>query len=324
MTGQQASVAFSQINNLIAKHLPLGQKVFVGHDNIFPLRDPSGRSVSINQSVRLMTTFKKPVPEQYDIQPGFFCAKKTYDFFRVTETDEHALYANCRGILNASYKWTVNGTELATHNSGAFVTLPVEKSVKTPDDKKQITGNSITLNYVILDSWNKSVLYLKDTQSNGNCILNVTVSATEKAVNDAQVSADDHLSIDAISFESSEEYRKDRRRCNPLYARIDDSLYGLSKTLADLKNRPDPPSERVLLQVLEAAARVEIDAQNAARISGVSRKTLLKELQSPGALLSRDPRAGDEVLRLIKPNLQETTPEPESRDSGAAYGDSEE
>jgi hypothetical protein len=319
LTGQPAAAAFSQFNNLVAKHLPVGQKVFVGHDNIFPLRDPVGRSLSINQDLRLMTTFKHPLPESFNVQPGLFCETKAYDFFRVEETYEHGLFANCRGILNAAYRWKLNGTELTTRGKDDFITLVLERSVKTPDDKKKVTGNSITFHYVILDTWNKSILYIKETDSaGGNCLINVTVSATEAAINDTAVSLDDQLSIDALSFEPGTDYKTDRRRCNPFYARIDDSLFGLSVTLANLKNRPDPPSEKELLQVLKAAARVENDAQHAAHQSGISSKELLKELKFQGALLSNTPRVSDAILRLVRLGGSDTNQEPANDNIGVA------
>lgn len=190
--------------------------------------------------------------------------------------------------------------------------------MQTPDFQKHVTENSITLKYLILKSWNKSVLYIRDTDPDrGNCTVNVTVSATEAAMNDAQVSADDSLFINPISFEPiGDEYKNDRRRCNPFYASLDHNLHALAKMLTDLKNNPGPPPEMILGQVLDAVARVENDAQHAARTSGISRNQLLKELQFPNALLSEGPRASDEILSLIRPNLQETTSELDSDKNG--------
>ncbi len=135
-------------------------------------------------------------------------------------------------------------------------------------------------------------------------LLNVTALATEGAINDAKVSADSQLSVDPLSYEAGEEYKKDRRRCNKFYANLDDSLYSLSVTLANLKNRPDPPSEHVILEVLENVAKVEHDAQHAAHSSGITRKQLFKQLASPGALISNEVRASQEILNLVQPNLQ--------------------
>jgi hypothetical protein len=315
LTGQPATNAFSQFNNLIAKHLPFGQPVFVAQDNIFPLRDPDGRSIYMGQARRTMTINRDSNPEQYNVQAGLFCAEKSYSFFRVTETDEYAVFAGSRGILNAAFKWKLNGIELPTHGKGDTIVVPAEKSIRTPDGKIVITGNTITINYGIIDSWNKSELFIYTTESSGNCDLIATALTTEAAINDAEVSADEDVSINPISFESGVEYSNDRRRCNPFYARIDDSLYGLSTVLSNLKNRPDPPSENMIIQLIDAVARVETDAQYAAHAAGISRKELFKELQTPGALFSNEPRVSNEILKLIRPNLQDTTNEINSPDT---------
>lgn len=307
LTGQPASAAFPQFNNLINQHLPAGQNVFVAQDNIFPLRDPVGRSVSLGQARRTMTVNKSTFHEEFTIQPGLLCDKKTYSFFRITEIDELAVFANCRGLLNAGFTWQLNGVVLPVHGKAATITISAEISIRTPDGKKQITNNSIILNYGIIDRWNRSELFVYPAGSIGNCDINITALVTEAAINDAQVSVDDQLTINPISFEPSDEYIKDRRRCNPFYAQIDTSIYGLSAKLSDLKNRPDPPSEREILQVIDAVARIEKDAQHAAHSVGISRNQLLKELKTPGALLSMEPRVSDDTLRLVRPRLQEVT-----------------
>ena len=300
LTGQPASAAFTGFNGLITKHIPAGQKIFVGHDNIFPLRDPAQRTISLNQASRQLTHVKSDSPESFVVHPGLFCEKKGYDFFRISEADEYAMYANCRGILNAAYKWKLNGQELSVRNTETAITLAVEKTVRTPDDKKIDGGKSIDLHYIITDSWNKSILYFKETDIlSGNCVIKVTVSATEAAINDAPVQLDDHVSIDTISFEPGAVYIKDRKRCNPFYARIDDSLTGLSATLANLKNRPDPPGEKELLQVINAVARVESDAQAAAKHAGTTSKAVLSELRFAGVLLSGETKASPEILRTV-------------------------
>lgn len=300
LTGQPASGAFSAFNGLITKHLPAGKQVFVGHDNIFPLRDPAQRSVSVNQAMRQLTQTKSNSPESFIIQAGLFCEKKAYDFFRVVEMDEYALYANCRGILNAAYQWKLNGVNLTVHNVETAITLPADISVHTPDGKRIAGKKTIDLHYVIQDNWNKSILYLKQTDgASGSCTLIATVSATEAAINDAPVQLDTQLFIDTISYEPGAIYVMDRKRCNPFYAKIDDSISGLSATLANLKNRPDPPGEKELLQVIDAVARVESDAQAIGQHSGRSSKAVLSELRFPGVLVSADPIASPEILRTV-------------------------
>ena len=300
LTGQPASGAFTGFNKLITKHLPAGQKIFVGQDNIFLLRDPAQRTLSINQASSQLSSVRSAIPSSFVVQPGHFCEAKAYDFFEISETYEYAVYAFCRGILQGSFKWQLNGQDLAVHNTISPVTLGMQKSIRTPDGQKVAAGNSIDLLYTINDSWNRSILYFKETDfPSGNGVIEVTVSVTEAAINDAPIQLNEHVSVDTISFEPGTAYIKDRKRCNPFYAAIDDSLSGLSATLANLKNRPDPPGEKEFLQVINAVGKVESAAQGAAKHAGVTSKSVLSELRFSGVLMSADAKASPEILNIL-------------------------
>lgn len=304
LTGQPSGNAFTQLSALINRHYPLGSpKVTVGRDNIFPLREPAGRSVYTGQSQRLLTSQQAKDPEYFNVKPGLFCPEKNYAFYRLTEKDEYAVFAGSRGIFNAAFTWKVNGVVLPTRNKMDSVTVAVPRSIRTPDGKTLVTGKAIVLNYGIIDNWNKSELFIYPADSDSNCELNVTIEVTEAAVHDAAVSGAADVGVDPVSFTAGADFIKDRRRCNPFYATISDSLRDLSKALFDAKNRPDPPpDERLIAQILDIAARVQSDAQKAAKSAGVSQKEVLKELQHPGALFSSEAVVAKEVESFIAPN----------------------
>jgi hypothetical protein len=145
-------------------------------------------------------------------------------------------------MANAAFRWTVEGVEVPVRGTWTNVTLNSPLTVKNPDGTTTNVAAAVTLQYRILDVWNGSVLYLKALNWSGNCELKVTVAAKEAAANEAEVTAEESVSLTTVTWAPAVEIKKAWKRCNPFYARVNDTFWYLTERLSDLKNRPDPPS----------------------------------------------------------------------------------
>jgi hypothetical protein len=142
-------------------------------------------------------------------------------------------------------------------------------------------------------------LFLKNTDIRGNCSVTLGVFCEELGiVNDPQTSTtyDDDLLVVTWS-DANDQLSKDRRRCNPFYANVDKSFWGLSAALSDAKNRPDPPSERGLKQIIDAVSVVLEAAGQYAEGAHLTRAEVLQQLNVPGALRSPFEPLSDRSLR---------------------------
>jgi hypothetical protein len=104
--------------------------------------------------------------------------------------------------------------------------------------------------------------------------------------------------LEAVTWsDANDQLSKDRHRCNPFYATVDKSVWGLTAALSDVKNRPDPPSERGLKQVIDAVAVVLKAAGEYAEGANLTSAEVLKQLNVPGALRSQYEPLSDRSLR---------------------------
>jgi len=164
-------------------------------------------------------------------------------------------------------------------------------TVKNPDGTVSNVSNSVTFQYGILDIWNASVLYLKTLNWNGNCDLKVTVAAKEAAINEAEVTADESVGLTTVTWKPGEEIKKAWKRCNPFYAEVNHSFWYLTEKLSDVKNRPDPPSERTVQEIVQAVEQVQKAVEQYARAGHQSQAEVLRQLGTPDGLQSAYPVA---------------------------------
>jgi hypothetical protein len=125
----------------------------------------------------------------------------------------------------------------------------------------------------------------------------VKAFAHEASANDADVSAAEPVGLDGVWWEAGEEMKKAWQRCNPFFANVDKSLWGLSKVLGDLKNRPDPPSDRSILKVVESVQELSKAVAQYARAGNLSEAEVWKQVGTPGALRSGFAPPDDADLR---------------------------
>ena len=305
VTGQPASNAFGALNSLLQKHIGINTiSNNMRRDNIFPLFDPPQRSVQLTVAGPIdKGTSIDPAPVPFLVKPGIACREENFDFFRQRQQVEVPIFARARGTANASIRWSIEGVDVTVRNAWTNLSINNPVTIKNPDGKTQTIANFVNFNYMIADSWNGSVLYLRSIVTNGNCILNITAAAQEAALKDAEVSATDNASLDTISWLPGPAIKKAWKRCNPFYARVDTTLWGMTARLSDLKNRPDPPSERTIAHIVEAVHQLDAAVAQFAQGANLTTAQVWKQIAGPGGLRSAD--APPPEVDLTRPPVAE-------------------
>jgi hypothetical protein len=302
LTGKPASSAFDGFSKLIDAHADPKGKTFAAIDNIFPLYDVPRRTVSLSPGNPVVQIpVPDPTPHSFPIKPGFFCPEKPYDFLETRSIVEAPFYAHSTGLLNAAFAWQIDGNNISMPSGGGWgsINLNTPVTVRNPDRTVTTIANSTTLRYFIRYSWNGTELFLKNTDIRGNCSVTLGVFCAEQGIaNDPQTMTTGAGDLEAVTWSDANDHlSKDRRRCNPFYANVDKSIWGLTAALTDVKNRPDPPSERGLKQVIDAVAVVLNAAGQYAEGAHLTRAEVLQQLNVPGALRSQFEPLSDRSLR---------------------------
>jgi hypothetical protein len=164
--------------------------------------------------------------------------------------------------------------------------------IKNPDGTSTNVSNQVTFQYGILDQWNFSALYLKTLTTDGNCELPVTVAAREVAnPGEAEATADESVSLITIIWAPGDEITKARKQCNPFYARLNDTFWYLTDRLIDLKNRPDPPTERGVREIVQVVAQAQKEVALFEGAGDLTEAEVWQQLGTSGGLRSLDPVA---------------------------------
>ncbi|MHC2707818.1 hypothetical protein ACVIWV_007110 [Bradyrhizobium diazoefficiens] len=259
-------------------------------DNIFPLLDAAHRSIQTTQGDSIdKGHFDEPSSTSFVVKPGLMCPSSAYDFFKHEQLVEQPIFAVARGMANARFDWSIDDVPAPVHGSWTQLTVNSPLTIKNPDGTVTTVANTTTLLYGILDVWNESVLYLKTLNWNGNTDLNVKVFAREAVELDGDVSADESVSLIAVTWTAGEELKKARKRCNPFYAEVNDSLWHLTEKLSDLKNRPDPPYERAVQEIVNEVERLQKAVDRYSQAGGQTRSETWRQLGNRGELRSIDP-----------------------------------
>jgi hypothetical protein len=240
------------------------------------------------------------VSVKFNVKPGLLCPVASYDFFRQREQLEQPVYARARGLANASFRWIINGVEVSVRNNWTNVNVKAPVTVRNPDNTTTMVAPSVTIQYGILDSWNGSVLYIKTLTTNGNFQLQIMATAREAVINDAEVSSTADVDLRTISWAPSDKLREASKRCNPFYAKIDATLWGLSARLSDLKNRPDPPAERTIKQIADSIHELDVAVSQYAEAGGMTVREVWTQIGAPGGLRSANALAKDVDLTRLR------------------------
>jgi hypothetical protein len=302
LTGKPASSAFDGFSKLIDAHADPKGKTFAALDNIFPLYDVPRRSVSLEPGDPVsQIPVPDSKPQSFPIKPGLFCPEKPYEFLATRNIVEAPFYAHSIGMLNAGFAWQIDGNNISMPSGGGWGTINLNTpvTVRNPDGTVTPISNSTTLRYFIRYNWNGTELFLKNTDIRGNCSVTLDVFCAEQGIaNDPQTTTTGPGDLKAVTWgDYNDQLSKDRRRCNPFYATIDKSFWGLTAALTDAKNRPDPPSERGLKQVIDAVSVVLEAADKYAEDAHLTRAEVLQQLNVPGTLRSQYEPLSDRSLR---------------------------
>jgi hypothetical protein len=315
VTGQPASAAYGAFNGLLQAHIGATTTNNMLRDNIFPLLDVKYRSIQ--------TTVPDPIDKGHmtdaglvlwDVKPGIMCPVAGYAFYRHHEQVEQPVFARARGMANAAFRWMIEGVEMSVHGQWTNAAVVTPFTVKNPDETKTNVGNAVTFQYGIVDVWNGSVLYLKTVSWNGNCELKVTVAAKEAVANEAEVTAEESVGLTTVTWVPGEEIKKAWKRCNPFFARVNDTFWYLTEKLSDAKNRPDPPSERGVREIVHAVEQVQKAVARYAKAGHQAEAEVWRQLGTSSGLRSADPvPAAVDMTRL---RLRDAGPGQGPRDDG--------
>ena len=283
--------AYNAIDSLLQAHIGSSTTNNMPRDNIFPLLEPQFRSIQTNQRDPIdKGDLTDPVAVSWEVKPGLMCPKAPYDYYRQHQLVEQPVFALARGTANAAFRWTIEDVEVPVRGQWTNVTINSPLTIKNPDGTTTNVANQVTFQYGIVDTWNFSALYLKTLDWNGNCELKVTAAAREQAMpGEEEATADESVSLTTVTWAPTEETKKAYKRCNPFYARVNDTFWYLTEKLSDLKNRPDPPSERVVREIVQAVEQVQKSVTLFAKAGHLKEAEVWRQLGTPGGLRSEDP-----------------------------------
>lgn len=292
LTGQPASEAYGNFNALLQAHIGGATRNNMGRDNIFPLLEVNRRSIQITVNLpRDMGHVTDPTPVSFEVSPGGVCPEGMFDFWRQKELVEVPVFARAYGMANAAFRWMIEGVEVSVRNNWTILTMDIPLTVKNPDGHIDEISTSVTFQYYILDIWNGSVLYLKTLSWNGNCTLKVAVAAREAAITEAEGTAEESVDLTTVTWTPGDDFKKASARCNPFFAEMNHSFWYLTQKLSDIKNRPDPPSERTAQEIMWAVEQVQKAVVQYARAGNQSPTEILRHLGTPDGLQSAYPVA---------------------------------
>jgi hypothetical protein len=308
LTGNPAASAFGAFIALLQKHIGNVTNNNMLRDNIFPLLDPNLRSVDISLGDPIdKGHFTDSNAVAFELKASMIaCIPGKYDFFRQHQQVEQVVYARAIGMANASFRWSIEGVGVAVRGKWTNITINKAVWVKNPDGKTQTVANALTFQYAIADSWNASALYLKTLTTNGNCLLNVSAAAQEASVKDAEVSATREVGLFTVEWLPGAGIKNSWKICNPQYARLDKEIWKLTTQLSDLKSLAGHPSERTLVEIVDAVHGLDEAVAQYAKAGHMTTAEVWNQLGRPGRLRSADAPALEPDLRLLVPKVKQS------------------
>lgn len=276
----------------------------MSQDNIFPLRDPGKRALFTQQGwPTLIHPVRDANPQSFKVKPGLICPADVYDFNVDRELIEVSEYIRAYGFMSAVFGWSINGIALPVRNRWDTLTLAINFATRTPDGKIFTTTATVDLRYIVVDTWNKTALFVKNTSMPGNCSLAISVLAREAALpNEPTIHVEDSLDMIIVSYAAGERLKKDRKRCNVEFVGVDNRATALVKVIQLFKNLPDPPPVQTVIRALEAAHQVEEALAKASHSSGLTRAELLREFRIAGTIAFADAGVSEAPAATIKPS----------------------
>jgi hypothetical protein len=139
--------------------------------------------------------------------------------------------------------------------------------------------------------------------------MHIAVAIRERALQDPEVSASEDVSLDAVQWLPSEAFKKASQKCNPFYAAVDKSFWGLTLALSDLKNRPDPPSERAVFHIVESVQLFNASVVQFATAANITSAEVFKQIGAGVSFRSAiAPEPETDLAQLASPPPDEPPP----------------
>src|SRR6202035_4227444 len=99
-------------------------------------------------------------------------------------------------------------------------------------------------------------------------------------------SSTEDVDLITVSWVPSDELKANWKHCNPVYTRIDTSLWGLSERLSDLKNRPDPAPDWTIRQIAETVHELDAAVSQYAEAGNMTTREVWTQIGTPEGLRS--------------------------------------
>lgn len=319
LTGEAKEAGYVEFNALLQAHVGSATTNSIPRDNIFPLRDIPFRSLEATEAAPIdKGEFTDPHPVSFTLKQGIACRPAAYDYFRHHILEEQPIFVRARGMANARIDWAIAGLQPGSTTIGAWTTVTVATpvTVKNPDGGEVIVANQVTFQYATASAWNSLAVYLKPITWNGNCTLNLTFSAHEVAFPaEAVTTITDDPTLDTVDWIAGAAAAEARRKCNPYYARLNNTFWYLTAALADVKNRPDPgPVESEVAKVVRAVELLQKAVAQYSRAGHLSEAETMHQLQLPGALRSQNAPAAEIDMTRVQLSKRPLAPQNQNRE----------
>lgn len=248
---------FVTMNNLLLKHY--GKVVQLATNNPFPLYDAKDRKVLF--SYTKSATSHLGAPGIAHVAPFFNCPAKDYNYNQVIRTVTQSVTASTVGFGVPDFVWKIQGLKQLASSSTGVVTVPMAiPDPNHPIVPKQTTGD-MTFSYTRNESGalnsKTSTLTVTNTDFNGDYTVDISCDVTEQQEGSVNpVTADQGLDFDALGIQYEPRYYSDQAACEKAFENAISHLPRLQREIQIIKTLPDPPSERTLGRVLEAAQAI--------------------------------------------------------------------
>lgn len=296
-----ASNAFGGFAVTLQAHAPAGTPVTVARDNIFPLNDSHNRALTL---IELTSSSSDAGPafgtRAVTRKAGIFCPERDYTYTTELNRVTESFKAAARGFLQATFTWKIGDVLLNVHAKVANATVPVTVTDTALDAVVPVPG-FLTIDYVISDTANGSVLQIRNQDFPGNVELDVSVSAVEAlAPGDAAIGRDLVSGLALFDYRLDPQWGIDLLRCNPQpILEIDQYVAEISDWVLVLLNTPDPAPE----QILQVGVLVQALEQSVLAATGGS-SAWVRSIGAPLATLRAARLAAnpEQVQRLTRPD----------------------
>jgi hypothetical protein len=263
LTGQPAANAFSGFEALLEKHLPSGQPSNIRRDNIFPLRDPEHRSVTLTVNESTLSSTQQPQSFVLTIPPPEKkapvvppCMAGTYIYQIEDVTTELDVVARAFGYAQPAFSWSINGTPLPIHDGKLHdVNVDVTITDVTPSPVDAPLPFLLPVQYFIVDGFGTSTLKFANQAFPGNCDIDIACGAKEVLVaGDPITTFNETWGFQMRSYDMSAAYYAALYRCSshPVIE-MSTAVAEILDQIFILLNTPDPAPDQVVALAAQTA-----------------------------------------------------------------------